>query len=240
MNEILGKIVDKGESLTNNPHVVFNFLEIFYLLDIVSVIVFKKDICSFLEEDFSLIVRPEYFLFIAIFLMAFFSLYFISNMVRYFLSSILFNSKKVIKKFLCKTNSNNHSIYLLEKYAIEYDKSILYGKVQEQKQVLRKLSKQLDFNFLLGVVFFIHLAVCRNPISEYISSFASNIETDNPFCYLIFKFFMDFIVIIILLRFFHSFLSLSEYYVEYIESSEYDYFLREKSKKNTIQKWNIR
>lgn len=75
MNEILGRIVDKGESLANNPHAVFNFLEIFYLLDIVSIIVFKKNICSFVEKDFSLIFKPEYFIFVTIFFCCSFSLY---------------------------------------------------------------------------------------------------------------------------------------------------------------------
>ena len=52
MKELFGKIIDKTGFLTNNPHLVFNFLEIFYLLDIVSVIVFKEDICSFCRKRF--------------------------------------------------------------------------------------------------------------------------------------------------------------------------------------------
>lgn len=230
MNEILGKIVDKGESLTNTPHAVFNFLEIFYLLDIVSVIVFKKNICSFVEKDFSLIFKPEYFLFITIFLLLLFTLYFISSMARLFLSKLFIDVTIKIDDFIHKDRHGAlWSIYSLEKFARENNKTVLYEKVCEQQKKSVKLSNQLDFNFLLGATFFIHIAVCRSLGSNYLSALIYYIRVDNPCCYLLFVFLQIFIMVIILLRFLHSFLSLSEYYVEHIASPEYDNFIKEKN-----------
>ncbi|WP_298534481.1 hypothetical protein [uncultured Treponema sp.] len=230
MNEILGKIVDKGESLTNNPRVVFNYLEIYYLLDIVSVIVFKKNICSFVEEGFSLIFKPEYFLFISVFLLLLFTLYFISSMARVFLSKLFIDVTIKIDDFFHKDRHGAlWSIYFLEKFARENNKTSLYEKLCEQQKKSVNLSKQLDFNFLLGVTFFIHIAVCRSLVSNYLSAFIYNIRVDNHCCYLLFVSLQFFIMVIILLYFLHSFLSLSEYYVEHIESPEYDNFIKEKN-----------
>lgn len=60
-------------------------------MDIVSVIVFKEDICSFAEKDFELIFKVEYFLFAFIFLMSFFALHFISVMTRLFFFKLFDN-----------------------------------------------------------------------------------------------------------------------------------------------------
>ncbi len=125
-----------------------------------------------------------------------------------------------------------HSILLLENFAIKNDKSILYEKICEQKRKSKDLSKQLNFNFLLGFIFFIHLAVCKAPISGYISNFVSNIKADNPNCYWIFMILRVFIISIIIFRFLHSFLSSSEYYVEHIESPEYEKYLKIIAKKS--------
>lgn len=127
MKELFGKIIDKTGSLTNNPHLVFNFFEIFYLLDIVSVIVFKEDIFSFAEKDFELIFKVEYFLFAFIFLMSFFALHFISVMTRLFFKKLFDNLADIIDDFVYKTKKKLlHSILLLENFAIKNDKSILY------------------------------------------------------------------------------------------------------------------
>ena len=117
MKELLGKIIDKTESLTNNPHLVFNFFEIFYLLDIVSVIVFKEDIFSFAEKDFELIFKVEYFLCAFIFLMSFFALHFISVMTRLFFKKLFDNLADIIDDFVYKTKKKLlHSILLLENF----------------------------------------------------------------------------------------------------------------------------
>ena len=227
MKELFGKIIDKTESLTNNPHLVFNFLEIFYLLDIVSVIVFKEDICSFAEKDFELIFKVEYFLFAFIFLMSFFALHFISVMTRLFFKKLFDNLANIIDDFVHENkNYLLWSILILETFARKNDKSILYEKIYEQKRKSKDLSKQLDFNFLLGFIFFIHLVVCKAPISGYISNFISNIKVDNPNCYWIFMILSVFIISIIIICFLHSFLSSSEYYVEHIESPEYEKYLK--------------
>ena len=215
LKELLGKIIDKTESLTNNPHLAFNFFEIFYLLDIVSVIVFKEDICSFAEKDFELIFKVEYFLFAFIFLMSFFTLHFISVMTRLLFKKLFDNLANIIDDFVHKDKKHLlWSILILETFARKNDKSILYEKICEQKRKASDLSKQLNFNFLLGFIFFIHLAVCKAPISGYIS----NIKADNPSCYWIFMILSFFIISIIIFRFLHSFLSSLEYYVEHIES----------------------
>ncbi len=234
MNEILGKIVDKEESLTNNPHLVFNLLEIFYLTDVVSLIVFNKDICSFIEKDFTLMFKAEYFMFVAIFLMLFFALYFMSVMIRFFLSILFKNIEIKIDDFIHKDRHGAlWSIYSLEKFARENNKTVLYEKVCEQQKKSVNLSKQLDFNFLLGVIFFVHFVAYRNSVSIYISTFILDVKMSNPIGYWIFTILKFFTVIIIILRFFHSFLSMSEYYVKYIESPEYDKFLKEQKKECT-------
>lgn len=124
------------------------------------------------------------------------------------------------------------SILILETFARKNDKSILYEKIYEQKRKSKDLSKQLDFNFLLGFIFFIHLVVCKAPISGYISNFISNIKADNPNCYWIFMILSVFIISIIIICFLHSFLSSSEYYVEHIESPEYEKYLKMIAKKS--------
>lgn len=117
MKELFGKIIDKTGSLTNNPHLVFNFFEIFYILDIVSVIVFKEDIFSFAEKDFELIFKVEYFLFAFIFLMSFFALHFISVMTRLFFKKLFDNLADIIDDFVYKTKKKLlHSILLLENF----------------------------------------------------------------------------------------------------------------------------
>ncbi|WP_308690025.1 hypothetical protein [uncultured Treponema sp.] len=99
------------------------------MLDIVSVIVFKEDICSFAEKDFELIFKVEYFLFAFIFLMAFFALHFISVMTRLFFLKLFDNLADIdiIDDFVHKAKKKLlHSILLLENFAIKNDKSILY------------------------------------------------------------------------------------------------------------------
>lgn len=227
VKELFGKIIDKTESLTNNPHLVFSFFGIFYLLDIVSVIVFKKDICSFAEKDFKLILKIEYFLFAFIFLMSFFVLHFISVTTRLLFKKLFGNLANVIDDFVHKDkNYPLRPIFILETFAIKNDRSVLYEKICEQKRESAVLSKQLDFNFLLGFIFFIHLAVFKAPISGYISNFVFNIKADNPNCYWIFKILSVFIISIIIICFLHSFLSSSEYYVEHIENPEYEEYLK--------------
>lgn len=229
MNGILGKIVDKTELLTDNPHFVFNFLEIFYLMDVVSVIVFKKDVCTFIEKDFTLIFKTEYFLFVAIFMMSFFILYFMSTMTRYFLSKIFIDIAIKIDEFVHKDRHETlWYIGALEKFARENNKIILYEKVCEQKQKSVNLSKQL--NFLLGVIFFIHFVVNRNSLSDFISPFILEVKLSNQVGYWIFTILKIFTVIILILRFFLSFLSMTEYYVEHIDSPEYEEFLKEQKK----------
>lgn len=227
MNEIFGKIVDKTESLTDNPHFVFNLLEIFYLMDVVSVIVFKEDIFNFIEKDFTLMFKTEYFLFVAIFLMSFFALYFMSAMARFFLSKIFKGIAIKIDDFVHKDKHGTlWSIGALEKFARENNKIILYEKVCEQKQKSVILLKQLDSNFLLGTIFFIHFAVCRNSISEFISAFIHDLKMTNLIEYWVFTILKIFTGIIVVFRFLHSFLSLAEYYSEHIESPEYDEYLK--------------
>ena len=223
MKELFGKIIDKTESLTNNPHLVFNFLEIFFLLDIVSVIVFKKNICNFVEEDFILRFKTEYFLFVFIFLMSFFAFHFISVMTRLLFKNLFGNFANIIDDFVYKDKKYPlRSIFILETFARKNDRSVLYEKVCEQKRKSKDLSKHLDFNFLLGFIFIIHLAVCKAPISGYISNFASDIKANNPSCYWIFMILSFFVIFIIIFRFLHSLLSSSEHYVEHIESPEYE------------------
>ena len=202
-------------------------------MDIVSVIVFKEDICSFAERDFELIFKVEYFLFAFIFLMSFFALHFISVMTKLVFKKLFGNLADIIDDFVHKDKKYPlRSILILENFARKNDKSILYEKICEQKRKSKDLSKQLNFNSLLGFIFFIHLAICKAPISSYISNFISNIKADNPSCYWIFMILSVFIISIIIFRFLHSFLSSSEYYVEHIESPEYEKYLKMIAKKS--------
>lgn len=96
-------------------------------MDIVSVIVFKEDICSFAEKDFELIFKVEYFLFAFIFLMSFFALHFISVMTRLFFLKLFDNLADIIDDFVHKDKKYSlRSVLILETFARKNDKSILY------------------------------------------------------------------------------------------------------------------
>ena len=165
--------------------------------------------------------------------MSFFALHFISVMTKLVFKKLFGNLADIIDDFVHKDKKYPlRSILILETFARKNDKSILYEKICEQKRKSKDLSKQLNFNFLLGFIFFIHLAICKAPISSYISNFISNIKADNPSCYWIFMILSVFIISIIIFRFLHSFLSSSEYYVEHIESPEYEKYLKKKKKKS--------